>query len=161
MDINGTHESLPLRDGHVSSYDPVTHTARIVFPDHDDTVSYPFPVLLPNTLNNRDEIHLDIGEHVMCLCMGNGVESGIVLGCVYDKKNPPTVGNRDRRVTIFEDGTHVFCDRKEHIFQIKDSYGSFILMKDGDIILQSSNYIQLNPGDAPETIGGHLAAQFD
>jgi phage baseplate assembly protein gpV len=50
--------------------------------------------------------------------MGNGVESGVILGCVYDKKNPPAVGDRDIRVTTYEDGTSVEYDRKNHVLAI-------------------------------------------
>ncbi|MDR1516426.1 MAG: hypothetical protein LBS45_12105 [Synergistaceae bacterium] len=161
MPIDNTFEFITLRDGHVSSYDPTTHMARVVFEDHDDLVSHPFPVLLPNTLKNKDEIHLDPGEHVMCLCFGNGIESGAVLGCVYDEKNPPPVGNQDRRVTVFDDDCHIFYDRAEHIFQIKDSYGSFIKMKDGDIIIQSARDVHVNPGWEADELGQNQGAKFE
>ena len=75
-------EALPLRHGHVSSYDSKTQTARITFEDRDDLVSQPFQLLVPNTKKNRDECHLDVGEHVLCLCLGNGIEAGYVLGAV-------------------------------------------------------------------------------
>ncbi|MDR1471575.1 MAG: hypothetical protein LBS75_03545 [Synergistaceae bacterium] len=144
MKIANTSEVIPLRDGHVSSYDPTTHTARVVFEDHDNLVSNPFPVLLPNTLKNKDEIHLDPGEHVMCMCFGNGLESGVVLGCVYDKKNPPVVGNPDIRVTTYEDGTRVSVNRKNHIVEIKDSYGSYIRFAEGHIYIMAAANIYLN-----------------
>jgi phage baseplate assembly protein V len=144
MSINNTWESIPLRDGHVSSYDPATHTAKVVFEDRDNLVSNPFPVLLPNTLKNKDEIHLDPGEHVMCICLGNGLESGVVLGCVYDKKNPPAVGDRDTRVTTYEDGTRVSVDRKNHVVEIKDSFGSYIKFAGGNIYIIAAGNIYLN-----------------
>ncbi len=158
------NEYVRFRVGKVSSYDAPTCTARVVFDDKDDMVSNPYQLVFPNSLKNRDEIHLDPGEHVVCLCLGNGYETGFVLGAIYDGKNPPTVGDKDRRVTIFDDDMHIFQDRKNHIFQIKDHYGSFILFKDGDIILQSAHFIHLNPHDIPaEDLTGpaHLAAQFD
>lgn len=157
-------EAASLRDGHVSSYDPNAHTARVKFSDRDDLVSLPYQVVLPNTAKNREECHLDIDEHVLCLCLGNGLETGYVLGAVYDAKNPPTVGNQERWVRIFEDGAHMFYDREQHIFQIKDSFGSFILFKDGKIVIQSADIIELNPGKSPENLGDgplHLQAQFD
>jgi phage baseplate assembly protein gpV len=132
MPIDNTFESIPLRDGHVSSYDPATHTARVVFEDHDNLVSPPFPVLLPNTLKNKDEIHLDPGEHVMCLCFGNGIESGVVLGCVYDGKNPPQVGEQGKRVTVFDDGTRVEYDRAAHVL-LADVKGVVKIVTDGGI----------------------------
>jgi phage baseplate assembly protein V len=144
MSISNTWEALPLRDGHVSSYDPATHTARVVFEDRDNLVSNPFPVLLPNTLKNRDETHLDPGEHVICLCFGNGVESGIVLGCVYDKKNPPAIGDQDIRATVYEDGTTVSVDRKNHVVEIKDSFGSYIKFAGGNIYIVASANLYLN-----------------
>lgn len=155
--------SIPayMREGHVSSYDPSTMTARVCFEDLDNLVSHPFKVIIPNSINNRDEYHLDVNEHVACLCLGNGIEAGFVLGSTYDAKNPPVVGNPDRRVTIFDDGGHVFYDRKEHIFQIVDHFGSFLLFKNGDIILQSANVIEINPGTMPEPLGDHMSAQFD
>jgi phage baseplate assembly protein V len=133
-----------LRDGHVSSYDASTHTARVVFDDLDGMVSHPFPVILSNTLKNKDEIHLDAGEHVLCLCMGNGIESGVVLGCVYDRKNPPPVGNQGARTTQYADGTTITVDRKNHVVEIKDSFGSFIRFEGGNIIIKASGNIYLN-----------------
>lgn len=156
-------EAASLRAGRVSSYDPKTHTARIKFSDRGGLVSLPYQVGLPNTAGNREERHLDVGEHVLCACPGNGLETGYVLCALYDAKNPPSVGNRDRWVRVFEDGAHMFYDRAQHIFQFKDSYGSFILFKDGKIIIQSADVILLNPGSGAEELGGtvHLGAQFD
>ena len=141
-----SNESATLRDGHVSSYDSATHTARIVFDDLSGMVSHPFPVVLTNTKTNKDEAHLDAGEHVFCLCMGNGIESGIVLGCVYDKKNPPLVGDQDVRTTRFGDGTTLMVDRKAHIVEIKDSFGSVIKMADGYIDLKPAIKVRVTKG---------------
>jgi phage baseplate assembly protein gpV len=146
MSNSGAYDGATLRDGHVSSYDADTHTARVVFDDLDDMVSHPFPVILPNTLKNKDEIHLDAGEHVMCLCMGNGIESGVVLGCVYDKKNLPPTGDPDVRTTRFDDGTTMTMDRKQHIFEIKDSFGSAFKMADGYIDLKPAKKVRIKKG---------------
>ena len=163
MVLDSAAHSIPayLREGHVSSYDAKTKTARVRFEELDNLVSHPFKVIVPNSIKNHDEFHLDVNEHVVCLCLGNGIEAGFVLGSTYDVKNPPPVGNPDRRVTIFGDGAHVFYDRKEHIFQIVDHFGSFLLFKNGDIILQSANVIEFNPGMEPESLGDHISAQFD
>jgi phage baseplate assembly protein gpV len=146
MSSSGIFNGTTLRDGHVSSYDAVTHTARVIFDDLDGMVSYPFPVIVPNTLKNKDEIHLDANEHVMCLCMGNGIESGVVLGCVHDKKNPPIVGDPDIRTTRFDDGTTMTVDRKQHIVEIKDSFNSVIKMADGYIDLKPAKKVRVMKG---------------
>lgn len=100
------------RFGYVSDYDPKRHMARIRFPDKGDLVSAWLPVAVPNSKKNRDECHLDVGEHVFCNMMGNGLEAGVVLCSVYDDKNKPPAGNADIRKTTFEDGTEIFYDRK-------------------------------------------------
>jgi phage baseplate assembly protein gpV len=76
--------------------------------------------------------------------MGNGIESGVVLGCVYDKKNPPVVGNPDVRTTKYDDGTTFSVDRKGHIVEIKDSFGSVIKMAGGNIYITASANVYIN-----------------
>ena len=43
-----------LRFGHVTEYDPSRHMARVNFPDLGIT-SYWLPVLVPNSLKNREK----------------------------------------------------------------------------------------------------------
>lgn len=106
------------RFGLVSDYDPKRHMARIQFPDKGDLVSAWLPVAIPNSQKNKDECHLDINEHVYCLMMGNGLETGIVLCSIYDDKNQPPTGDADIRKVTFEDGTEIFYDRKNHKLDI-------------------------------------------
>ncbi|GHV50442.1 baseplate protein [Synergistales bacterium] len=164
MAIPGTFESLPVRDGHVSSYDPATHTARVVFADKGDMVSYPFQVIVPNSLKNRDEVHLDVGEHVVCVCLGNGIETGFVLGSLYDAKNSPTVADKDKRVTIFEDGTSVEYDRKEHKMTVNvkgdvsvDIKGSAVVNVEGGARLRANGGIAMTAGGEGTTLSGNFS----
>ena len=106
------------RFGYVSAYDPERHMAQIHFPDKDNLVSAWIPVAIPNSQKNRDEFHLDVGEHVYCNMMGNGLEAGVVLCAVYDDKNKPPEGNQDIRKTTFDDGTEILYDRKNHKLEI-------------------------------------------
>ena len=106
------------RFGYVSAYDPERHMAQIHFPDKDNLVSAWLPVAIPNSLKNKDERHLDVGEHVYCNMMGNGLEAGVVLCAVYDDKNKPPEGNQDIRKTTFDDGTEILYDRKNHKLEI-------------------------------------------
>lgn len=159
-------ELLRGRVGFVSSYDAEKMRARVCFPDKDNLVSAPLPVIVDNTLKNKEEFHLDEGEKVFCVFLGNGYEMGFILGSYYDDKNPPAVGDRDRWVKFFEDGTHIFVDRKEHIVQIKDSFDSFLQMQNGQIIIQSSDIMHLNPKRQPAPIAPiqvpeHISSQFD
>ena len=106
------------RFGYVSDYDPKRHMARITFPDKDDLVSDWLPVAIPNSKNNKDECHLDIGEHVFCSMLGNGLEAGVVLCSIYDDENKPETGNQDIRKVKFEDGTEISYDRKNKLLNV-------------------------------------------
>ncbi len=106
------------RFGYVSNYDAKRHMARVIFPDKDNLVSNWLPVVIPNSKENHDELHLDINEHVFCLMLGNGLEAGAVIGAVYDDKNKPPEGNKDIRKITFSDGTEILYDRKGHKLRI-------------------------------------------
>lgn len=114
------------RFGYVSAYDPERHMAQVHFPDKDNLVSAWIPVGIPNSLKNKDEFHLDVGEHVFCLMLGNGLELGIVLCSVYDDKNKPVVKDQNIRVTTFSDGTRMQYDRKKHLLKI-DCVGNIVI----------------------------------
>lgn len=134
------------RYGYVSAYDPKRHMARVRFPDKDNMISAWLPVAVPNSRKNKDECHLDIDEHVYCNMLGNGLEAGVVLCSIWDDKNTPPVGDQDIRHTTFEDGTTIFQDRKSKIFQIKDSFGSYIRFEDGNIYIWSAKNVYINEG---------------
>ena len=106
------------RFGYVSAYDPERHMARIRFADKDNLVSDWLPVAIPNTKKNKDEFPLDVDEHVFCMFLGNGLETGIVLSSIFDNKNKPLVKDQDIRVTTFEDETQFSYDRKKHFWKI-------------------------------------------
>ena len=118
--------------------------ARIKFPDRENLVSAWIPIAVNNSKKNKDEVHLDIGEHVCCLMNGNGIEHGIVIGAIWDDKNKPPLGDQNVRRTEFEDGATMSVDRKNHIVEITDSYGSYIRMKDGNIYIMASKNVYIN-----------------
>ena len=122
------------RFGYVSDYDPVRHMARIKFPDKGDLVSAWLPVAVPNSHKNKDEVHLDIGEHVYCNMMGNGLESGVVLCSIYDDKNKPHLGDKDTRKVTFDDGTEILYDRESHLLKIESV---------GDIEIHAKGHINI------------------
>ncbi len=135
-----------IATGYVSSYDEDTHTAKIQFDDMK-IVSYPYQVCVTRSRDNQFETHLDVGEHVVCLCLGNGLETGYVIGTLYDKKNPPPSKNKERTVFKFKDGAFFMYDRELHIAQFVDSFGSFIKFENKNIIVQSApgGNIYFNP----------------
>lgn len=100
------------RFGYISDFDAAKLMARVEFPDKNNLVSDWLPVLVLNTLKSKDEVYLDVGEHVYCLMQGNGLETGVVVGAIYDAKNLPVVADKDIRAVTFEDGSVIKHNRK-------------------------------------------------
>lgn len=142
METNNEESGSHGRFGYVSAYDPARHMARIQFPDKGDLVSAWLPVAVPNSLKNHDELHLDVGEHVYCSMMGNGLESGVVLCAIYDDKNKPPVHEQDTRAVTFEDGTRITYDRSSHLLKV-ECVGDIEVHADGKIKLTGAR-IDLN-----------------
>ena len=130
------------RFGYVSDYDPKGHMARIIFPDKGNLVSSWLPVLVPNSKENHDELHLDVNEHVFCLMLGNGLEAGAVIGAIYDNKNNPPEGVQNIRKITFQDGTEILYDRKNHELKI-NCVGNITIHADGNMKISAAR-IDLN-----------------
>ena len=89
-------------------------TVRVQFPDDDEEVSWEFPVLQRKTLRDKDYWLPDIGEHVVVVMLPYGQEQGFVIGALYSDAEKPPENTRDKRVVVFEDGTRLEYDRKNH-----------------------------------------------
>lgn len=121
--------SAIARFGYVSDYDAAKHMARVIFPDKDNLPSAWLPVLIPNSLRNKDTQHLDINEHVFCIMLGNGIETGAVIGALYDDTNKPIQSDKDTRKINFEDGTQILYNRKTHELNIDCNGDIFVNAK--------------------------------
>lgn len=108
-----------IRVGRVSSVDPVTCTVRVAFDDKDDLVSYDLPVIVPQTLKNKDYLIPDVGEQVVCLFLANGLAQGFCLGAIYSEEDTPPVSSPDKRHVSFSDGTSIEYDRSTHTLTIQ------------------------------------------
>ena len=103
-----------IKVGEVSSIDPTTGTARVVFDDEDGTVSYDLPILQRNTYKTKDFHSVTVGEDVLCLFLPTGPEEGFILGSFYAGEITPPESTKDRRTTVFEDGTVIRYDMASH-----------------------------------------------
>ena len=80
-----------IRVGCVSKINYEEGTIEVTYPDRDDAVTDPFPVLSFN-----DEYKMpDIGQDVLVLHLSNGSALGIVLGPYWIKDNKPAVSGKD------------------------------------------------------------------
>ena len=103
--------------GYISSYDAKRHMARVMFPDKDNLVSDWLPVIVTNSLLNKDEAPLDINEHVAVI-MGDNMQSGVIIGAIYDDQNKPLNADKDTRITTFDDGTKIEYNRSQKTMRI-------------------------------------------
>ena len=137
-----TEQGAIMRFGYVSDFDPKRYMARIIFPDKDNLVSDWLPVLVHNSNFNKDENPLAINEHVLCIMSGNGIESGAVLGSIYDNDNAPLCGNSFIRIINFGDGTKLQYDTDSHELLI-DCKGEVKIESAEKIVLNASKKIEL------------------
>lgn len=80
-----------IRVGCVSKINYEESTIEVTYPDRDDAVTDPFPVLSFN-----DEYKMpEIGQDVLVLHLSNGSALGIVLGPYWNKDNKPAVSGKD------------------------------------------------------------------
>lgn len=80
-----------IRVGCVSKINYAAGTIEVTYPDRDDAVTDPFPVLSFN-----DEYKMpDIGDDVLVLHLSNGSALGLVLGPYWNEDNKPQVSGKD------------------------------------------------------------------
>lgn len=98
-------DKVLLKIGEVSSVNPATCTARVVFDDDDSLVSGDLQILQMNSLKNKGYWLPDVGEDVVCIFLGTGVEEGFILGATYAGAVKPPVNSQDKRAAHFSDGS--------------------------------------------------------
>ncbi|WP_302364745.1 phage baseplate assembly protein V [Pyramidobacter piscolens] len=147
-----------IRVGEVSAIYPERGTARVYLPDLN-VVTDECPVIVPAAVKSRDYRMPEVGETVIAAFLGNGVESGFILGCLYNEKDRALVADADVRHWTMEGAGAIEFNRREGSVLIVDASGSVIKMSGGDIVLQAAANIHLNPGGAE--IPAHLSTIFD
>ena len=128
-----------VRIGRVSSIDPKTMGARVLFTDKDEDVSYDLPVIAMCAKNNR-EYHLpDIDTQVLCLFLPNtsakGLTTGFVLGSFYSDVDVPAENGTGIKSIRFEDGSYVRYEGGN--IQIH-ACGNIDITADGNIVINGA-----------------------
>lgn len=77
-----------FRVGKVSSIDYAAGLVRVAYPDKDNSVTAPLPMLC--TEYNMPQV----GDPVMVLHLSNGTEAGLVLGRYWSNNNKPPEARR-------------------------------------------------------------------
>jgi phage baseplate assembly protein V len=103
-----------VRVGRVSSINSANATVRVVFEDRENMVSYDLPVIVRQSMSNKEYWMPDVGEQVLCLFLPNGNAQGFCLGSFYSDEDQPPVDDPNKWHVRFEDGTSIEYDRDSH-----------------------------------------------
>lgn len=108
-----------VRIGEVSSVNEKDCTVKVVFQEFDNNlVSYDLPVMVKQSLVNKDYYLPDVNEQVICIFLATGLESGFVLGSLYNEEDKPLIANANKRSITFSDGAYIEYDREKHELNI-------------------------------------------
>ena len=126
-----------VRVGFVSARQPEKMRVRV---ELRDTVTAALvtdwlPVLCPRACGDLAYDLPDVGDQVLCLFLGYGLEQGFVLGAMYGKADPP-VSSGDIWQRSFSDGTVLAYDRAAHKLTAQVR-GEAALRADGPLTLEA------------------------
>lgn len=138
MDIDMSVLRRMVRVGRVSSINPNEMSARVTFPDMDDSVSDDLPIMTFGSQTAKSYWMPDIDEQVLCLMLpntsGKGSNDGFIIGSFFsDADKPVKMGAGIRRID-FGDGSFMEHDR---------TTGNLKIVATGDITIQGKS-ISLN-----------------
>lgn len=147
-----------IRVGTVSSINAEKHTARVVFSDEGNNVSYDLPIIVPNTYDNSDYQMPDINEDVLCLFLPDGVEDGFILGSWYAGEVKPPCDNPEIRRVKFKDGTTVSYNRLTHELDVVIE-GTHIHADRQKVNITTLQEVNINTTNANITASGNITMQ--
>lgn len=131
--------------GVISEVQPDKGLCRVSFGERVSPLS---PWLMGRCGDDKEFWHPDIGEQAIFFSpYGDGSEGIVMIGVMSNKKPLPAGAREGLYIKEFKDGSRIEIDRKDHVVLIKDSFGSYIKMAGGDIIVKSiGGKVRLNPG---------------
>ncbi|KEQ22303.1 phage baseplate assembly protein V [Paenibacillus tyrfis] len=119
-----------VRVGTVSVIDPDRCAVRVVFPDRDDLVSDFLPVVvLPG-----EYVLPKVNDRVLCLFLGNGLETGFCLGSFYFNASPPPTTAPEKRGTWYRDGSYIDFD---------EASGTLAVHAKGKVIIKAASGLEI------------------
>ena len=132
-----------LKVGIVVQTNPSKGTARVRITDADDEITYELPVIVRASFRDKAYWMPDIGECVVCIFSGEGLEQGFILGAIYNAQDKTPTDEQAERMVKFKDGTVIEYDRDSHRLYIH-SVGDIEIVSDTHITLVAPR-IDLNP----------------
>lgn len=116
--------------GVVSSVDNDIGMVRVTFPDKDDMVSPPLPLLTVGTGWALRNPMPEPGDNVLCVFRGTQLADGICLGTLYDGSYDMPADPSIEQGVYFEDGSAAYFDRTS---------GSIVISAVGNVQIQAKS----------------------
>ena len=113
--------------GIVSSVNPQNATARVVFSDRDNTVSYDLPITFASTGFAKMYSMPKVGQPVKCSFLGTGMEDGFIDGGFDNPDNMPPKTGENLHYIAFDDGALIEYDADSKIMTLKSGGGGVLI----------------------------------
>ena len=127
--------------GYISEVDQATGLYRVNL-EELEIVSPWMPALFMDTAETKDENSFVVNQHVACICDAR-IKTGVILGAIYDKKNPPAVGDKNKRVTTYPDDSYFSFDKSTGEWDVYTK-GSSTITSDDLNKIYGTNGVELN-----------------
>lgn len=116
-----------IRVGQVDSVNAETCSCRVSFDDLRDGDGKPFKsydlqILQRRTVDCQTFNLPNVGEHVLCLFLPNGIQEGFVVNSFYTAENLPKDGKKGIYRHTYEDDTIIEYDLNEHKARVYTKY---------------------------------------
>ena len=132
-----------IRIGQVSSVDPETCRARVAFDDLNDMVSADLPILQDNTVKAKTYHLPEVGEHVLCVFLPSGMQTGYIIGSYYTDGNMPKKTGAGIYYAEYEDGTVIEYDINTSTLTV-DAAKDITIKTAGNINVQAAGAISIH-----------------
>lgn len=138
-----------LRYGKINTADPTKGRYKVEFVEDQDhagnnLITASLPCVTINSLMNKAENPLDVGESVVVI-MDENCEEGVILGAYNDKDNLPVFANQDQSGITYKDGSFIKYDRAAKKYTASFE-GDVEIVKSSNITVACSGTIEFNGG---------------
>lgn len=111
-------------------------SARVVFPDKENLISKPLPILQNSGGARRSYNVPKVGQSVLVGTLSNGDSDGFILGTFYTTQDPPPIADPLRQYTEFADGTSVEYNEGSSTMAI-NAKGPINIVTSGKVTIQA------------------------
>lgn len=118
-----------IRVGTVNSVNAESGSVDVLFEDKDNMILDDLPLF-------SFEYNMpDVGEQVVCIFLGNGIENGFCLGKYYSEIKKPPTSNKNIYIKEFDENTSIQFDKISKTLKVISDKP---ITLEGDFIIQGN-----------------------